>query len=121
MESFEEVVEFYVDESVLRSVVEDPNTASSVTLQYRWILMCAEAVLAMAMAEDEFEGFDPNGVHSESLIRAILDRVVDGRSVRNVAGALEVLKQDRGLFMAMLEDRAGLAVRERSLLGLEDR
>lgn len=117
--SFDEVVEFYVDEPVLRSVVEDPNTSTSALLQYRWILMCAEAVLAMAMAEDEFDAFDPTGDNSESLVRSILDRVVDGRSVRDVSAALELLKQDRGLFMAMLEDRAELVTRERMQLGLE--
>lgn len=117
--AFNEVVEFYVDEHVLRAVVEDPHTPASKLIQLRWILTCIDGVLAMAMAEREFEEFDPEGDNVNSVIRAILDRVVDGGGVRDVRGALELLKQDRGLFMAMLEDSAELAVRERALLGLE--
>lgn len=117
--AFDDLVEFYVDESVFRAVVEDPNTSDSKLLQVRWILMCIDGILAMAMAEREFDEFDPEGEHSDSLIRSILDRVVDGSGVRDVGAALDLLKQDRGLFMAMLEDRANLATRERALLGLE--
>jgi len=118
--SFDEILQFYVDEKIHNAVLGDPNSEQSQAIQLRWILIAIDAVIRAALAAPDFASFDPRAEeYSESVLRAILEKTVDKKTVRSLDEALEILKEDSGRFMSILEDRAEMASHERVILGVD--
>jgi hypothetical protein len=116
-ETFDEVLQFYVDEEVLQSVMENPLGGWSQRIQIGWILDVAKTFVLVALRTEGFDDFDPDAAPwSGSVLRAILDKAMESPGVETAQDALELLRDEPGRFFALLEDRAGLLDLERELV-----
>lgn len=121
VETFDDALEFYVDEDVLDQVEKDPLAERSQRMQLGWILDVAKAFVLRAMQAEEFDDFDTEvAPWSGTVLRAILDKVVGAGSVATRSDALKTLREDPYRFFALLEDRAGLLTLERRLARSDD-
>jgi hypothetical protein len=115
---FDEILEFYVDQTVYESVLDSPSEGWSQRLQLGWILDVIKTYLMVALQEESFEEFDPNLEEwSGSVMRAILEKVAGSSDADDVADALVTLRESPWKFLAQLEDSALLASLEQSLIG----
>ena len=115
---FDEILEFYVDQTVYESVLDSPSADWSHRLQLGWILDVIKTYLLVALQEESFQDFDPmTDEWSGSIMRAILEKVAGSPRADHVADALETLRDEPWMFLAQLEDCADLAALEQSLTG----
>jgi hypothetical protein len=119
-ETFDDALEFYVDEGLLDSILVDPGAVLAQRHQIDWILEVAKVLIMATTSTPDFADFDP-GIEpwSGSILRAILDKVVDPKGegpISNIQDALNLLEGEPNLFLSHLQDRARLLDLERALL-----